>query len=85
MKSLRFFIAPLFAVALIFASATLYSVGVVHAKYTGQETPPQKPTFHYICPMHSDVSSSKPGKCYKCKMKLEKKRIKETRSTQQWG
>lgn len=25
----------------------------------------------YTCPMHSEVTSSKPGKCPKCGMKLE--------------
>jgi hypothetical protein len=27
--------------------------------------------------MHEDVQSRKPGKCPKCKMKLEKKKVKE--------
>jgi protein SCO1/2 len=30
----------------------------------------QRPTARYVCPMHPDVTSSKPGKCYKCKMAL---------------
>jgi hypothetical protein len=28
---------------------------------------------NYICPMHKDVMSDKPGKCPKCKMNLQKK------------
>lgn len=29
----------------------------------------------YVCPMHADVVSSKPGKCPKCKMTLVKKSV----------
>jgi len=76
MTILRFLYAPLLAAALLFATASLYSVPV-HAHLDGQETESEKPSFHYVCPMHEDVSSKKPGKCRKCKMKLEKKRIKE--------
>ena len=83
MKFLRFSIATLFAVALLTTGGTLYSFPVVHAHHDGQETSPQKPTFQYVCPMHDDVTSKKPGKCYKCKMKLEKKRVKESKPPQQ--
>lgn len=30
----------------------------------------------YVCPMHPNVTSSKPGKCYKCKMALKRTRAK---------
>lgn len=32
----------------------------------------------YSCPMHSDVTSNKPGKCTKCKMDLKEKVQHET-------
>jgi hypothetical protein len=74
--SLRILTA-LLAIALIPAGVSLYSAPV-HAHPGAQETEPAKPAFHYVCPMHEDVTSKKPGKCRKCKMKLEKKKIKET-------
>ena len=78
MKFRRILPAPLLAAALLLANASLYSVPAVHADRHGQEQQPEKaPTFRYVCPMHEDVKSKKPGKCPKCKMKLEKKRIKE--------
>jgi len=30
----------------------------------------------YTCPMHPEVTSDKPGKCPKCGMNLEKKKIR---------
>ena len=38
--------------------------------------PASQPTTQkatYVCPMHSDVTSDKPGKCSKCGMDLVKK------------
>jgi cytochrome oxidase Cu insertion factor (SCO1/SenC/PrrC family) len=52
----------------------------------------QKPAARYVCPMHPDVSSSKPGKCHKCKMalrltrqKVEKPAPAETKSSDSSG
>ena len=52
----------------------------------------QKPAARYVCPMHPDVSSSKPGKCHKCKMALRLTRAKvenpapvETKSSETSG
>jgi len=75
--SLRIFIAPALAVSLLPAVAGMYSGPVVHAHHSGQETETEKPATVYVCPMHPDVTSKKPGKCRKCKMTLEKKKIKE--------
>lgn len=80
--SLRILIAPLIAIALLPATASSQSAHV-HAHSEAQETEPERPAFHYVCPMHEDVTSKKPGKCRKCKMKLEKKKIKETKPADQ--
>ena len=77
MKFRRFLIAPLAAAALLLSTGSLYSAPVFCSNHHEQSAQPEKPAeFHYICPMHEDVKARKPGKCPKCKMKLEKKRIK---------
>jgi Heavy metal binding domain len=72
MNFLRLLLVPLFAVALIFITADVYS-----AFTTTQNGPPaqsKKPDqVYYVCPMHGDVRYKKPGLCPKCKMKLERK------------
>jgi len=84
MKFQRLFIAPLLALSLLAAAGSLYAHPVVHAHGQQEQEPePQKPAYHYVCPMHDDVTSKKPGKCYKCKMKLEKKRIKVSKPSVQ--
>ena len=72
----RTFITLLLAVALLPATGSIYSAGVVHAHTEQDEQTEKPPAYHYVCPMHEDVTSKKPGKCRKCKMKLEKKRIR---------
>ena len=72
------------AITLLFAIEGLYSAQVVTTQQTTSVQAKQPVRFHYVCPMHDDVVSRKPGKCPKCKMKLEKRRIKEpTASTDQ--
>lgn len=74
----RLLIAPVIAGALLLTTGSLYSVAAFGANHNEQAAHPKKPAaFHYVCPMHEDVKSKTPGKCPKCKMKLEKKRIKE--------
>lgn len=78
MNFVRFLGATLLASLLLLSAGSLYSDAAVGTNQNGQTAPPKQPTtFRYVCPMHEDVQSKKPGKCPKCKMKLEKKRIKE--------
>ena len=75
MNFLRLLTAPLLAVTLLFTAASLYSVPVVTA-HQQRSAHSKKPTqFHYVCPMHEDVTSKKRGTCPKCKMKLVRKPI----------
>ncbi len=79
MKFLRLLTAPLLAVALLFATASLYPATVVTASQKERSAHPKKPVeFHYVCPMHETVTSKKRGTCPKCKMKLVKKPVKDT-------
>ena len=77
----RLLLSSLAAATLLVSTGSLYSspdFSAAHgANHKVQDAQPDKPArYHYICPMHADVTSKKPGKCPKCKMKLEKKRIK---------
>jgi heavy metal-binding protein len=78
MNFLRLLTPPLLATTLLLPAEGLYSKSVVTAQKERAAHSNNAPTrFQYVCPMHEDVKSTKPGKCPKCKMKLEKKQIKE--------
>lgn len=71
----RLLIVPLLAFALLLIPCGVYSVGVAKAQ-TGRSAHAKKPTqFHYVCPMHENVTSKTRGTCPKCKMKLVRKPI----------
>jgi len=78
MKYLRLFSVPLLAAVLLFPAEDLYSAPVVTTQQTTSAHSRKPVRFHYVCPMHEDVTSKTRGKkCPKCKMKLEKRRVKE--------
>ena len=77
MKYLRLLSVPLLGAALLSATGSGYTATVVTEKVSSAQSQQKPAQFQYVCPMHEDVKSKRPGKCYKCKMKLEKKRIKE--------
>jgi len=73
MKFLRFLILPVVA-TLLLSATSMYSVAVNAAQK--EHSAHSKPArFHYVCPMHEDVTSKKPGRCPKCKMKLVRKPV----------
>ena len=73
---------PLLAAALLFAAHGLFSAPATTAQQKTSDHSQKRARFHYVCPMHEDVTSKRPGKkCYKCKMKLEKRRVKEPTET----
>jgi hypothetical protein len=48
------------------------------ASFAQQQKPVKKDTTQhktYTCPMHSEVTSDKPGKCPKCGMNLVEKKV----------
>ncbi len=70
----RFPIAPLVLVV-SFAAVSLYSP-VVTAQKARSAHSKKAVQYHYVCPMHEDVTSKKRGStCPKCKMKLVRKQI----------
>jgi hypothetical protein len=72
----RLLIALLVAAALLLTGSSVYSVAAVTAAQKERSAHSRKPTkFHYVCPMHEDVTSKKRGTCPKCKMKLVKKPV----------
>jgi Heavy metal binding domain len=81
MRFLRF-LASVCAAALLLISFEVYPVGVAVAAQKERLAHSKKPTqFHYVCPMHEDVTSKKQGTCPKCKMKLVKKPIVQEPTT----
>lgn len=55
---------------LMLLMGVIYSIPVANSSVAAQTAK------RYACPMHPDVTSSKPGKCYKCKMALRLTRPK---------
>lgn len=51
-------------------------MGVVYSMPVANTPVAAQTAKRYACPMHPDVTSSKPGKCYKCKMALRLTRPK---------
>ena len=82
MNYLRLRIAPLLAVALLSTAASLYSAPVASAQQQKSAHSKKTTQFHYVCPMHEDVTSKKPGTCPKCKMKLVRKKIVKEPATE---
>lgn len=73
---------PLIAAALLFTAVGLDSAPAAAAQQKTSAHSQKRVRFYYVCPMHEDVTSKTPGrKCYKCKMKLEKRRVKEPTET----
>ena len=76
----KLLLLPLLAAALIVTTASGYTPGVA-AQQKERSAHSKKPTqFHYVCPMHENVTSKQPGTCPKCKMKLVKQRAPKTPS-----
>ena len=75
MKFLRALFPSLLAFSLLLSAVRVYSVPAVTEAKTEHSAHSKPARFHYVCPMHEDVASKKPGLCPKCKMKLVRKPV----------
>jgi hypothetical protein len=74
----KLLLLSLLAAALIVTTASGDTPGV-SAQQKERSAHSEKTTeFHFVCPMHENVTSKKRGTCHKCKMKLVKKRLPKT-------
>ena len=76
----KLLLLPLLAAALIVTTASGYTPGV-SAQQKERSAHSKKTEFHYVCPMHENVTSKKRGTCPKCKMKLVRKPVPRESST----
>ena len=49
-----------------------------HSSSSHASAPSKREGQSYVCPMHADVKSAKPGKCPKCKMDLQKTKVESS-------
>ena len=73
MKTLLFGILIVSVIALLAVAVTAQSVPQPLAQVA-----PGRTTKSYVCPMHPEVKSTKPGKCPKCKMDLRLTKVEPT-------
>ena len=71
----KLLLLPLLGAALIVITASGYTPGVFAQQKERSAHSKETTEFHYVCPMHENVTSKKPGTCPKCKMNLVKKRL----------
>lgn len=57
---------------LMMVALTIFSVALFAQDTTKQKSKMKMEQMKYSCPMHSDVTSNKPGKCTKCGMDMTK-------------
>lgn len=82
MKVLRILTRLPLAIALLLSPSSMYPLSVVTAAQKERSAHSKRPAkFHYVCPMHEDVTSKKSGLCPKCKMKLVKKPVVQEPTT----
>lgn len=78
MKLKRFLLVPLLAAVFGFPLGVHSPVASAQKERSAHSKKPAQ--FHYVCPMHDDVTSKSRGICRKCKMKLVRKPIVKEQS-----
>jgi hypothetical protein len=71
----RLLIVPLLAFAFFLTLASFSLPTAVTAQKEKSAHSKKQVQYHYVCPMHENVTSKSRGKCRKCKMKLVRKPI----------
>ena len=69
----------LFVIGALMLSTPLF----IRSQGTTADTSQQQQEIIYVCPMHAEVTSSKPGKCPKCEMNLKQVSAADTSQQQQ--
>lgn len=82
MNCKRFAVAGLLAAVFVSTGAGIYSAPVTAQKERSAQSK-KRTQFHYVCPMHEDVTSKSRGTCRKCKMKLVRKPIVKEKEQEQ--
>lgn len=78
MKLKRYLLVPLLAAVFGFPLGVHSPVASAQKERSAHSKKPAQ--FHYVCPMHDDVTSKSRGICRKCKMKLVRKPIVKEQS-----
>ncbi len=83
MTALRLLCSSLVVAAMLLPVTSVYHAHGTPATQKKRAAPQKRAArFHYVCPMHADVTSKKRGTCPKCKMAMVRKRVPKDSESQ---